>query len=109
VHTATQAIELLKSEPVFDLICLDHDLDLIPNGNNVGEFEETGMMVAEFVNLHMEREKLPRKAMVHSWNAPAAKLMAELLADVEIPVVRIPFGLTLIRHLPFRYDNRRTP
>lgn len=85
VFTAQAAIRQLETSPfIFDVVFLDHDLDIKQRD---GVDPGTGMDVAEFINLHLPRDKHPRTVFIHSWNKPAAIEMANLIREVGIPVV----------------------
>lgn len=92
VHTAAQARDMLRGDR-FDIVCLDRDLDLVSTMG--GEGEETGEDVAEYIRLHLPREKHPGHVLIHSWNAPGALRMARDIASVGIPHTRQPYGLGL--------------
>ena len=84
VKTAKAAITLLKSDLRFDLVCLDHDLDLCtdPDIESTG----TGHDVARFISSHMSIKQIPKKIWIHSWNNYGAMEMeTELrLCNTEI-------------------------
>jgi hypothetical protein len=93
-YTAQEAIWCLQKNDPFDLVLLDHDLGDYPTpGENIplNEVAGTGQEVAEFIALHLERDRYPKKIIIHSWNAPASKNMLETLKVTQIPVEAIPF------------------
>lgn len=84
VYTAHDAIQYLKTWPVFDVVCLDHDLE-------DADPAHTGYAVAEFIGLHMDRDKLPKHVIIHSWNPSGAARMAEALRQGGVSFERRPF------------------
>lgn len=93
VRNVAEAVEALKEE-TWDLVQLDHDLADVHyhelKAGKVGEL--TGMDVAVHIARYMDREKLPTRVVVHSWNPPGAKAMVEILRDAGISVVYQPFN-----------------
>jgi CheY-like chemotaxis protein len=77
-HSVMGAIHCLQVKPNFDVVCLDHDMELSD------EPEATGMEVAEFIAWHMDLVKIPRKVVVHSFNTFKAFKMHELLHQNNI-------------------------
>ena len=91
VYTVTQAVDALKGDR-FDVVCLDHDLDLNDMETNYGrDHEETGADVAEYIRLHLPREKYPDLVIVHSWNPSGARTIEALVGAVGIPVSMLEF------------------
>ena len=89
VYTASQAISALRDNAPYDLVCLDHDLGDHENkalAINPG----TGTEVAQFINLHLERNHYPKRVMIHSWNSVGRLRMADLIRAVGIPVTVKP-------------------
>ena len=92
VYTAKQAIEALSSER-FDLVCLDHDLDLL--SESLLEPPGDGLEVARFIADHMPVDKVPRQVLVHSWNPCGARAMVDTLKAASVPVVRREFSVSM--------------
>jgi CheY-like chemotaxis protein len=90
VFTAQDAIKQLQTTQ-FDLVFLDHDLDM---QSRDGVDPGCGMDVAEFINLHMSMDLHPKLVLIHSWNKPAANEMANLIREVNIPVIVKEFSVT---------------
>ena len=100
IHHATDAeagIEYLKSDIVFDLVMLDHDLadEHYANVNRTPEaeasyaMEGTGQDVARYM---AAMTNPPPFVFIHSWNPTGAKAMEDILRDSEISTFRAPFG-----------------
>lgn len=90
---ATDGMACLEDGP-YDVAYIDHDLgDWYKVLDEDGEtlVERTGLTVLEHMLNNIPREKWPRAVIVHSWNAPRAKLMVELLRDKEVPAAYQPF------------------
>jgi CheY-like chemotaxis protein len=92
VWTASQAIDALRDNPPYDLLCLDHDLGdqrnrllLTPPGD--------GADVAVFINIKLEKNKYPKRVLIHSWNPTGAQRMADLIRSVGINVIVKPFHI----------------
>lgn len=83
-HTVDEAIHDLKEYSPFDCVYLDHDLDDT-------DPHKTGMAVAEFIALHLDRDLLPKKVIIHSHNPDGATRMAKIIRESGIPVEKIPF------------------
>jgi CheY-like chemotaxis protein len=90
VFTAQEAIRQLETSPIFDIVSLDHDLGIQQRD---GVDPGTGMDVAEFINLHLPRDKHPKLVFIHSWNKPAANEMANLIREVGITVIVKEFSV----------------
>lgn len=90
-RTATECIQSLKLDPVYDAVFLDHDLDL--NTYDHPSEEETGMEVVDFIDRVMDRDKCPRNIIIHSHNEAAAVLMENNLkiAGLSSTITRIEF------------------
>ena len=102
VYTASTAIHMLKLQQ-FDLVCLDHDLDLIvPDRPGC---EETGQVVAEWIALHMEHSQRPTLVWVHSWNADGARQMKTALRQGGQRVLQTPFSFVTTRSLVNRVSG----
>lgn len=80
-------LALLDSGEWFDLVSLDHDLDLLDPPNN----ERTGKEIATYIALHMDAGRRPMNVMIHSHNPDGAKAMAAILRDGGIVPVIKPF------------------
>lgn len=93
-YTAKQAIEKLSTEPAYDLVCLDHDLDLLDEQLVAAE-TGNGAEVARFIAMHLDRRQCPRQVLVHSWNEPASDEMVATLRAANVPVVRRAFSSSL--------------
>lgn len=90
-ETATEAIELLKNNELYDQIYLDHDLGEMthqPSGPN------TGYEVAKWINEHSN--KRPFRIVIHSFNTPGAQNMLSLLPEASY----IP-GVWLLNKIEF--------
>jgi len=75
VKTAKDAINILKRDLNWDLICLDHDLGnrIFVNSND----ENTGYQVAKY----LEDKNLTCKIIIHSCNPIGAKNMQRCLPN----------------------------
>ena len=91
VYTARQAIAALESNPRYDLVCLDHDLDVIPNSYNRSDSPGDGTDVANYIRDRLGSRRFPRNILIHSVNKPAAARMASNLRPTGIPVKLNPF------------------
>lgn len=80
-RTAPEAIEALRQSPRFTVATLDHDL---------GDGHGNGRDVADFI-ASMPKERRPGYVVVHSFNAPAARLMVQTLKAAGIPSRHEPF------------------
>lgn len=83
-YNVEDAVNALNRDEVFDLVHLDHDLEdfhYIPY-----KVEMTGMDVARFIS-RMDKDKQPKRVVVHSWNTAAAPRMVNVLRDAGIPAV----------------------
>ena len=83
VETAEEAIEKLSEGDLFEIVYLDHDL-----GGKINQPSGpgTGYKVAEWLSKHPDRK--PAKIIIHSFNAPGATKMLEILpGSVYIPGV----------------------
>lgn len=82
VKTSKEAISKLK-DSFWDIAFLDHDL-----GDQVFQKsgEDTGYEVAEF--LAANKDRMPGRVIIHSWNAEGAANMKSLLPDATCA----PFG-----------------
>jgi CheY-like chemotaxis protein len=87
-YTAKQAIDHLAHDKRYDLVCLDHDLDLVSLIDDTGD----GREVADFIALHLGRAKVPPLVLVHSWNEPASAGMVRTMLDAGVRVVRREFS-----------------
>lgn len=84
VRTTEQAIRLLKKQK-FDCVFLDHDLEET-------ELDDTGFVVASFIALHLDPNKLPKSVVIHSRNPEGAERMETVLRD---------HGFNNVRRVPF--------
>ena len=86
VHTAEEAIAVLKHEPKFDVIQLDHDLggeEMIASGPG------TGYEVVNFI-CEMDKDSIPDKIIIHSYNHPAVLRMQAKFREYGIESVYEP-------------------
>lgn len=92
-YTDIEAIAFLEHCGPFELVCLDHDLGDYSVGESLplGDLAGSGMDVAEFIALHLEREKYPKKIIIHSWNSSGARRMLATLFPTGIPITAMPF------------------
>jgi len=95
-YTATTAIKhLVESSGPFDLVCLDHDLGDFGQEGEILEFGNceagTGVEVAQYISLHLERELYPQKIIIHSQNPVGAKRMYDTLFPTGIQITVLPF------------------
>lgn len=108
-HEMTICDSVLKAKqawnPPYDVVCLDHDL----GGQQMVDSSEgnTGTEFAGFLRAECEDAvpfKFPGNApaagvvYIHSYNPAGAARMEQILWDC-CKVVRIPFGLTLMKYL----------
>jgi len=78
VATAQEAIQRLAQES-WDLLSLDHDLggeEMVASGPG------TGWEVAKWLSEHPDR--VPTRIILHSFNAPGRKNMADTLAGYNV-------------------------
>ena len=92
-YTDLEAFSFLEHYGPFELVCLDHDLGNFSVGESLplGDLAGSGIDVAEYIALHLEKEKYPKKIIIHSWNAPGALRMFRILFPTGIPITTIPF------------------
>jgi CheY-like chemotaxis protein len=88
-ETAEQAIKLLEKYSPFDTVSLDHDL-----GGNIycPSDDMSGFAVAEYIS-KMDKEKMPKQVIVHSFNPDGAAKMIKVLEGV-VPVIKQPFNMS---------------
>lgn len=99
VYTYSACIEKLL-ERVWDLVHLDHDLgDFLPDGTAADTYVDGWGKTCEYNGQHvamriceLAAEKRPKSVIIHSINGPGGQAMQQLLARVEVPVRREPFG-----------------
>jgi hypothetical protein len=87
-RTASEAISLLEKNS-FDILFLDHDL-----GGKIycPSDEVSGYAVAEYVATKMNKNKLPSKIVIHSYNPSGAKNMLAILHKNGIQAIYEPFN-----------------
>ena len=103
VKEAQSAIAFLQSHAPFDLVMLDHDL-----GGEIyvdSDREDCGMEVVRWMEIH---KPIARRVVVHSWNIPAAEIMANRLTAAGYTVLRAPFTKANIQSLR-RIHERENP
>ena len=91
-HSHAEAVAALR-EAVFDIVFLDRDLGDFPGGQFAGYCEHqetTGEDTARFI-ASMPPERRPALVVVHSWNQPGARRMANTLLDAGVRVGVCPF------------------
>ena len=80
VTLASEACKLLKDEPKYDALYLDHDLEL-DSGNRLGgpygSSWDNGLHVTKFICNKLDGDKVPDKIIVHSHNESGAQDMLE--------------------------------
>ncbi len=92
-YTHDEAITALNEQEKFDVVFLDHDLNdcehksLDYSSGYGGPVELTGLHVARHV-ANLPEEKLPRFAIVHSFNPSGAAHMMTVLRTREMTVIR---------------------
>ena len=88
VSTAKEAIEKLASEISWDCVFLDHDLGgkVFVDSNR----EDCGMEVVRWCLINKPQIK---QIVVHTWNAPAGKIMTEDLKKAGYNADYSPFGM----------------
>jgi len=93
VWSCDEAVATLSSRQ-FDMVFLDHDLSEEDVMSVPGQKTKckTGMDVVEYIE-SMERQTRPTRAVVHSMNPVASRLMVNRLCDIGIDGVRIPFHM----------------
>lgn len=104
VYTVNGTITALISDPQYDFVFLDHDLndnqytsvkridgDNIPGFVGPCRVELTGVDVAEFIARILEPGKRPKEVVVHSWNPPGAEKMIGILREANIRTHRWEF------------------
>lgn len=93
-YTAKDAQTALKAGG-FDLATLDHDLgdyhEETGPDDSVIMREMTGYDVVGFLVREVPRDRWPAEMIVHSWNAPRARMMTEILRDHGVRVTYKPF------------------
>lgn len=94
VHTCLQATYALKSESVFDIVFLDHDLADNRNGAGYSDAfsQDTGLDVARFITHTLAANKRPHKIIIHSLNPVGALRMYDELKAYSLEVFRVPYG-----------------
>jgi len=85
-YSAERAIEVLDTEPRFDLVMLDHDL---------GSLTSNGQTVTAHIEA-MPEEKRPARALIHSWNSHGAHAMSDYLCRAEVWHRYKPFGPSML-------------
>ena len=83
--TPAIAIEMLRKEPRFDLVLLDHDLGCLA----------TGEAVADCI-IAMDPTARPKRVVVHTLDGPAGMRVAFKLAEAHVWVRRRPFGKDML-------------
>lgn len=86
--TVEEAIRMLEKYSPYDLVSLDHDLG---GYHFVESDEKSGYEVAKYI-ARMQKEKLPKRVIIHSYNPAGAANMFSELIDI-VYVTRIPFNL----------------
>ena len=86
-YTYREALLTLKNHSPFDVAYLDHDL----GDGHLGPTERTGYGVAQYIVYRLDKDKWPKKVIIHSWNPSGAKAMKQVLEKVGIDVVQDPF------------------
>lgn len=91
--------DVVSSQPLFDVMQLDHDLEDYHPGPYGKDIEITGTEVARWladqaeVWWEMAGDHMPTKVIVHSWNPDGAKRMINILIDAGFQkVFYIPFS-----------------
>jgi DNA-binding NtrC family response regulator len=80
-----EAIAWLRDDKIlWDTVWLDHDMDFGTHSPG-----ENGMIVAQFIALHMDY--LP-EVVIHSWNKPAAAAMNSVLTDAGVKSKLVEFS-----------------
>ena len=91
VWTAWDCIDVLRDNPKFDAVFLDHDLaDFNTHGDDPGD----GMDVAKFINLALSHDKIPDMIIIHSWNVPGAIAMEKEIKRLTPNVKRVQFSFS---------------
>lgn len=85
-YSARECIAALRDRERYNLVSLDHDMD-----ENSTHQDETGTLVAEYIRLHLLRDKYPDRVVVHSHNEEAAKRMRDIISEVGIRVYLRPY------------------
>ncbi len=94
--TYEEAVSKFTDATDYDTIFLDHDLggkQFVPSD---GE-EKTGYHFAKWLNENVKESKAI--VTIHSYNPVGAEQMYKALRDDNWPVVKIPFGPTVLRML----------
>lgn len=94
VYTVAEArAELLQGG--YDLASFDHDLADYQMeeqlDGSVREREKTGYDVVMFLVHEVPPARWPTEIIVHSWNAPRARQMVEVLKDRGVAAIYRPF------------------
>jgi CheY-like chemotaxis protein len=79
-----QAVKALE-EDIFDLIFLDHDLDL-----ELDTEDKTGLDVAKYI-ADMPYERFPKECIVHSLNSYGADNIVAVLEQSDIKVKKLSY------------------
>jgi CheY-like chemotaxis protein len=79
VHTYNTMLKTLLTQPPFDLVYLDYDLNdfgafSIGPSSSGGLRKLTGADVALFIISKLPKERQPKRAVIHSWNDGAAMI-----------------------------------
>ena len=88
--TYEQACNALR-EHRFDEAWLDHDLQDYMYFEDGRTREYTGADIARYIATELDKAKIPKKVVVHSFNAPGAANMAAILKEAGVPVELRPF------------------
>ena len=75
-ETALEAMEALASQPDWDLVDLDHDLQGAGVGPQSSDDKTSGMEVVRWIDKYSPRLGL---CIVHSWNEDAGRVMVHKL------------------------------
>lgn len=85
VYVHESAVAVLKVEPAFDQVYLDHDLGTIA----------TGYDTAKFIAFDLPKDQRPRLVIVHTNNPVGGDRMLRILQDGEVEVVCQPFRVEI--------------
>lgn len=86
VESEEEAKKAIKSNPRFDVWYVDHDLEDVHYSSMTAEFERTGLTFARWA-CSEALDKLPELVVVHSWNGPGSRNIANEFKRVDVRVV----------------------
>ena len=93
-YTAQQCIDALSTDEVWNIVFLDHDLNLKPYSQEASD-PTSGSEVVRWI---IANEPLIRNIIVHSTNGPRGGEMVQKLQEAQYKATYLPFE-TMIANL----------